>query len=344
MPLDADRRLARIARRQHGTFTRQQAVEAGVPPQTITWRARHGIYQRLQPTVYALNGVPDSRKARMLAALLAAGKEAVLSHLSAAFLHRLDDQPPPPRIHLLTLGRRLTGLLGVTVHRTQYLPAHHVTVVDGIPVTTAPRTLCDLPSMVEHPALRRAIADALRRGLATAGALQAALDELGPVRGARMLRAVLGELSTHEARAKSEMESIYLRLNRRAALPEPVVNHPVRDVYGRLRYLDVAYIEERLPVELDSRRFHGLVLDRRDDNKRQNALVLANWHRPLRFTYFDLSEEPDRVIYEVTLALDQARRAADGSSPPARRGGGGLSPPAADGSSPPPPRAPSGSR
>lgn len=186
-------------------------------------------------------------------------------------------------------------------------------MVDGIPVTSAARTLCDLASMVEYAPLRRAIADALRRGLATPGELQAGLDELGPVRGARMLRAVLTELSSQEGEVKSEMESIYLRLNRRAGLPEPVVDHPVRDVYGKLRYLDVAYLDERLPVELDSRKFHGLMLDRRDDNKRQNALVLADWHRPLRFTYFDLTEESDRVVYEVRLALQQARLAGAAS-------------------------------
>ncbi len=306
MPLDADRRLARITRRQFGAFTFRQAVDAGVAPPTISWRARHGTYRRLQPTVYALTGAPDSREARMLAAVLAAGEEAVLSHASAAFLHRLDNRPPPAEIHLLTCGRRLTGLGGVVVHRTHYLPAHHTTVLDGIPVTAAARTLCDLASMVEYAPLRRAIADALRRGLATTQDLQDTLEELGPVRGARMLRAVLAELSSQEGRVKSEMESLYLRLNRRAGLPEPVVGHPVRDVYGQLRYLDVAYLAERVPVELDSRKFHGLVLDRRDDNKRQNALVLANWHRPLRFTYFDLTEEPDRVVYEVRLALEQA--------------------------------------
>lgn len=83
------------------------------------------------------------------------------------------------------------------------------------------------------------------------------------------------------------------------------MNYPVHDIYGQSRKIDAAYVLQRVGVELDSRAFHGLGTNWRDDDRRQNAIVLVGW-RVLRFTWWDLVEEPARVVREVRAALEGA--------------------------------------
>lgn len=132
--------------------------------------------------------------------------------------------------------------------------------------------------------------------------LEQCLADLGRVRGATALRAILAELSPQEWRTSSELESVYLQVPRRGGLPTPVMNYPVRDLYGRRRKIDAAYVPERVGVELDGRTSHHLMTDRRDDDRRQNALMLVGW-QILRFTWWDLVHEPARVVREVRAAL-----------------------------------------
>lgn len=93
------------------------------------------------------------------------------------------------------------------------------------------------------------------------------------------------------------------------------MNHPVRDLRGRRRYLDAAYLPERLPVELDGQLFHGTALERHDDRWRDNALVLAGWRQPLRYSWWDLNNEPGRVVEEIKMGLRAARRDKDSHVP-----------------------------
>ncbi len=122
MSSDSDRRLALRARRKGGVFTRREAIEAGVAPSTLDDRVANGRYRRLQRGVYAVAGSPDTLQSRYLAAVLALGREAVLSHTSAAHHWALAGCAQADRIHVTTLGRRAEGLVGVTVHRTRCLP------------------------------------------------------------------------------------------------------------------------------------------------------------------------------------------------------------------------------
>lgn len=102
--------------------------------------------------------------------------------------------------------------------------------------------------------LRAVIADAVRRRVVSQAELRRCLEELGRIRGAVKLRDVLDELHPDEARTRSELEALYLRVTAKAGLPAPAVNHPVRDFYGRRRYLDIAYPDHGVAVELDGGR------------------------------------------------------------------------------------------
>ncbi len=313
-----DRALDVLTARQHGTFSVEQAVERGLDAATVYRRAESGRYRKLQPTVFAVAGAPDSRLARNMAAVLAVTTKhdpAVLSHTSAAHLWGLGISPHDV-IHVVSETHHPGGLDGVRPHRTKALPAHHRTERNGIPVTSPERTLCELASCVGYERLRRAVANAVRRDLVTASGLAGTMFELGRIRGKRNLRMILEELSPLERDAREGLESLFLRVMAWAGLPPSAMNHPTRDARGGRRLLDAVFLAEDYDlvqsvwIELDSEAFHSASLDVLDDRRREDLLVAAGWPRPLRYTWADLIERPDRVVDEVRTALQTRRVAA----------------------------------
>lgn len=320
MPAD-DHQLRSIARQRFGLFTRADAEAAGLADSTLYQRVAAGRYLRRQPGVFAFAAAPDSRPARYMAAVLAVATPddpAVLSHISAA------DQwgfgvGPDQVIHVVSETHHPGRLHGVKPHRTEALPDHHRTTRNGIPVTSPERTLCELASCVGYAALREAVANAMRRNLATAPGLAATMFELGRIRGKRKLRTILAELSPLERDAREGLESLFLRVMTAGGLPPSAMNHPTRDVEGKRRLLDAVYLPEDYHlvepvwIELDSETYHSAPLDVIDDRRREDLLVAAGWPRPERYTWTDVFERPDRVIEEIRTLL-QARRVAAGTA------------------------------
>lgn len=91
MQKNAEQQLARLARRQHGLVTGDQARAAGVSHESTRWRVRMGLWTRVVPGVFALAGTADTWRRRTMAALLAAGPGAVASHTTAAALYGLSQ-------------------------------------------------------------------------------------------------------------------------------------------------------------------------------------------------------------------------------------------------------------
>lgn len=301
--------LGRIAQRQLGLITRAQALACGLTGNQVDARLRAGKWRRLLPGVYAQSGVPDGWRLRALAAALWAGGDAVLARGSAARVHEL---PVPAaaldRLHLLVAQRRLAPQDGIVVHRTRRRIEEHMTIVGPFPVTTPTRTVCDLAGELSAPDLRAVVAAAVRAGATDALDLRTTLSRLGRVRGAARLRDSIDELSPLDAQCRSELETLYLRVARRGGVEPTAMNLPIRDDEGRRRYLDAAYLPERLPVELDGKQFHSNTLDVNDDVRRASSIVATGaWHPPLRFTWEDLTERPERVVQTVRAALVAAR-------------------------------------
>jgi hypothetical protein len=136
--------------------------------------------------------------------------------------------------------------------------------------------------------------------------MRAAADELPRARGRRTLLLILDELSPLTHATRSQLEVKFLSVVEPAGLRPTAMNHPVVDVDGTTRYLDAVYLPEMLPIELDSAEWHRLTTDQHDDRRRANAIVLSGWQSPLRYTWWDLVEHPDRVILEIRSALDQS--------------------------------------
>ncbi len=304
-PETPDLALAALCRQQHSVFTWKQARDCGVRHGTIASRLEAGRYRSMLPGVLAEAGAPDTWEARAMAAQLAVGGDAALARATAARVLGLDvpDTIEDDRMHLLVRSRTFEGLPDLAVHRTRRLPDDHVTTVGPLRTTTTTRTICDLAGQLGPVALRRTVADAVRRHASSARDLRCMAHDLGRVRGKRQLLSLVDELSPLDADCRSELETRFLHVMRDGGLPPTAMNHPVTDASGRRRLIDAVYLPQRLPIELDSRRSHGTLLDWHDDLRRENDIVLVGWRAFLRFSWADVTQRPGAVVDTVRRAL-----------------------------------------
>jgi very-short-patch-repair endonuclease len=291
-PCSATAPLVRLAETQYGVLTRRQLEALGVSPEAIKSRVRRGALRRLHAGVYALGHAALRDEGRWLAAVLACGEEAALSHTSAARLWRLSSVPADPAVHV-TIARGHREHRGIVVHRAPMTGAD-VTVQRAVPVTTPARTLVDLADVVPYETLR-AIADHGVR--LDAPAVRRAQARAPNRRGRGALARLLGDDGA-ELRTRSALERRLRRLARGAGLPAPLVNHRVE---GRER--DFTWPAERLVVEVDGHAFHAARGARESDHDRDAELVLAGW-RVLRLTYAQVFGDPAVVSARLARALD----------------------------------------
>ena len=278
--------MARLAEKQHGVFSRAQAMECGLSSDTIDRRVSSAAWERLYPGIYRLAGVRATWKQSLLAACLGWGTGAVISHRAAAALWELPGFSPGT-IELI-VPRKRERARGHVVHRPLALPRADVTVVDAIPVTTPGRTLVDLAGCVNADVLEEALDDALRRRLVSLACMRWQLRESGGRRGigvlAKMVCACDGGVP------ESSLETRLLRALRAAGLPKPAVQYRI----GRYR-VDFAYVDARVAIECDGYRYHSGRRAFDDDRARQNALTAMGW-RVLRVTWPQLRDRPEDVI------------------------------------------------
>jgi hypothetical protein len=303
----ADRALAALCRRQFGVFSIGQALDCGLPRIRVQRRVSEGRYERLSPGVLRVSGAPDSKDGRRMAALLHFGGEVVLARGTAADVHGLEHGLDDDGLHLLVEQRTFEPWTGATVHRSTKLTDADRTKIGPLRLTSVTWTLTDLAASLDADELRKVVSAGVRSGQTDARRLRELLDRRGRFRGRAALRQVLNELSPLEPASRSELESLFLRVTGRAGIPPTAMNHAVRDAEGERRLLDAAYLPERLPIELDSRQFHGTLLDWHDDLRRENVLKLVGWRDPLRFSYADLRDRPAEVVEILQQALSRSR-------------------------------------
>ena len=270
-----------MAGRQHGVVTRRQLLDRGWSSSAIDRALRDGRLHRLHRGVFALGHKALSREGKWMAAVLACGDGAVLSHRSAAHLHGLITRSPlladvtTPRP-----GRRLDG---VRRHRTRRLHDDDVTRKSGIPVTTVARTVVDLADVETRRTVERAAGQAeIAYGITPS-----------PINGRRGT----GRLNGAPDRSRSELERAFGKLCEDHELPRPEQNAKVQGIE-----VDFLWRAERLVVELDGWRYHRTRQAFERDRERDQALARSG-HRVLRFTHRQLTEEPGQVARTVRAAL-----------------------------------------
>lgn len=296
-------RTNELAHRQHGVFSRQQALELGYSLGQIDRRLATGQWTALLPGVYRLAGAPETGRQAAVAACLWAGRGAAVSHRAAAVLWDLDGVAAKGMEIVMTGDRRLRTTR-LTVHRTMELRRSDRTVRDGIPLTTPGRTLIDLAGVVDEETLEAAVECALRRRLVSERFLRHRLAELSG-KGRPGIAVLRNILDTRDERAlESRLEVKVWRLLVRSGLPKPVRQHPVQ-IDGRRYRLDFAWPSFRVAVEADGFATHGA--RRRAyhaDRWRTATLVSAGW-RIVPVTWKDATTRPNEWLAGLgrTLAL-----------------------------------------
>jgi hypothetical protein len=280
MSRTADQALASLTRAQHHVFSTEHARLCGFTDEQIKHRLRTGEWERAHLNAYRLAGAIDTWKGRLLAACWAGGFRAVASHRSAAALYGLAGGRQD--IAEITCPRwRRARHPGVEVHETKALDPIDITVVDGIPVASAERTLFDLGAVCGPLVVKKAFDKARKQGLVTFGSTELALRRLArrgrP--GSRILRAVLASRDPDQAPPESDMETMLLDVVERHGLPAPVPQFEIFDDVGRLvARVDAAYPERRIAIEYQSYQEHAAdpeAIVR--DSRRRKALKAVNW-------------------------------------------------------------------
>lgn len=299
-----DAAVARIAARQRGVVTRRQLRAAGLGPKAIAHRLQRGRLHPVHRGVYLVGHTAPPKLALETAALLAAGRHAVLSHRTAAHLWGLLPQPGP-RIHLSLVDRRSPRPSPtVIVHRPRTLSAREHSTLEGLPVTTPLRTIADLAGAATTSELERAVHEAEVRRLVTRRDLVDAVDRLSGRRGITTLRTVVSE-ARGRLITRSEAETRFLSLVDKARLPQPEAN-----VQLGAYEVDALWRDQRLVVEIDGFRYHSTRSAFERDRLRDAELQAAGL-RVMRVTWRQVTDEPEAVVARLAGALQAG--AAPGS-------------------------------
>jgi very-short-patch-repair endonuclease len=310
-----DEALADLADRQYGVVARRQLGALGMSETMVTARVRRGLLRRMHRGVYAVGHRRLRIEGRWVAAVLAAGPGAVLSHRDAAALHGLRHRHDG-RTDVTTTARGASSRARIRIHRTTVLAQEDVTVVDGIPVTSVARTLVDLAGVVQPHQLAKALNEAERIHQVDVTAIARALERTRQRRGSghAAMRAALASLAAKGVQlTRSELEDRFAALLDAHRLP-----HPLHNVLVHGFEVDAYWPAARLVVELDGHAFHHTRAAIQRDRDEDNELELAGY-RVLRFTHDDVARRPARTAGRVRRALARAGVAAP--QPPA----GGMS-------------------
>ena len=286
------------ARTTLGLFTTTVAKSCHVSRQLLAFHSRPGgRWARDLPEVYRLTSVPRSVQQRMLAALLWAGDNAVLSHRAVAEILDLDGvRAPKPELWVPSWQRHRD----VVVHKG-LVPPGDVTTTGPLRHTTLTRTLLDLGRILEDDPLELVVESVLRKLSRQPNKSQDKAEFEAALYSGRAgsvaLRRVLDRRPPGAPPTESELETRYLQLIRTADVPPPVRQHEVRTEDGIcLARLDVCWPEAELWVELDGRATHTQPRALLADRHRQNETVTRlHWH-PLHFTWDDVVEYPKKTV------------------------------------------------
>jgi very-short-patch-repair endonuclease len=206
------------------------------------------------------------------------------------------------------------------VHETFWLPETHVVTIDGLPVTSLARTVFDLAGMPRHPlAFRHEGARAVHvaritqllntcirdKGLTMTEVIRvlAALGRRGKP-GTSIMREIVADLGVDYEPTDSELEDLFLEVVRAFRLDEPDRQVRIGNAQRFIGRVDFRWLSKRVIVEVDGRQ-HRAPLDKRADRERDRALEAEGWH-VLRFTWWELVHEPEKVVARLLSAFMEA--------------------------------------
>jgi very-short-patch-repair endonuclease len=303
-----DRTIADLAARQHGVVARRQLGALGIGPGRIDGRVSRGQLHPLHRGVYAVGHPVLGEDGRMLAAVLAAGEGAVLSHRSAGRAWRIASATGGPTE--VSRPVHFRGRLGILAHGSA--PAvDEVEELDGIPITSVSRTLLDLAALAStkktgfgKQQLEQALNEAEVRGLTSRVPLPELLRRYPGRRGSALLRALLSAGAASRGITRSELERRFAAMLEDRGLPPPRLNATIA-VDGRFFEVDCMWLRQRVIVELDGRAAHGTARAFEADRERDRKLAGDGW-RVIRVTWAQLHDDAERVADDLLHVLRTA--------------------------------------
>jgi very-short-patch-repair endonuclease len=260
-----------------------------------------GRLHRIHRGVYAVGHRSITAKARWMAAVLAAGPDALLSHRQALSLWDLLAIPSGA-IHVTVPAHSgKPGPKGVRVHTTEHLTAADRTQIDNIPVTSLAWTLVDHAATAHPQRVRSVLEQVQRRELHVE--LDELLERFPNRKGTKAIRAALAQMRGPAPWTQSQLEDRFLALIRESGLPEPETNVLVE---GEL--VDALWRDQRLIVEVDGYEFHKSRAQFETDRRRDAKLQVAGY-RVLRVTQRRLQNDAGAVLAEILALLSEPRAA-----------------------------------
>jgi hypothetical protein len=299
-----DEVLARVQEQAHSQLSgvsTDQMQALGASHIWITRSTRKGIIVRDGPSVYRIAGAPRTFASQAMAGVLSTRGPALVSHVSAAYLHGLEGVLRPAKVEItVPRHRRPRRRAGVRVHESLAFDLAEPTARYGIPVTGVARTILDCAPVFEQPI--RLLDDALRRRIVTWDELwRCYLGHNVKGRNVAPFRRILLERDGNTppggefARRMADMLVA-------GGLPMPEFEYPVV-IDGHRYYLDLAWPDRMVAVECNDAGSHDTPRAFRRDPMKRNRCERIGW-RYLEFTWWDMVHESVEVLAQVAGYLD----------------------------------------
>ncbi|MFN8150469.1 MAG: type IV toxin-antitoxin system AbiEi family antitoxin domain-containing protein [Solirubrobacterales bacterium] len=261
-------RMAALAELQHGVVSRTQLIALGLPSTTIVRWVRVGHLHAVHRGVYSVGHTRLSREGLWMAAVLACGERATLSHIPAARFTHLDRARGRGPIHVTIPRSRRANPRGVKVHRPRRLADVDRMFRGQLPVTTQTRTIFDLAAILRPKDLRERFDQAEYLEDLDHERLRSLVTENPNHRGNGELRRLLDMPYVPLSRTRSKLERVVLRVCRDHELPLPEMDAPFLDYE-----LDFHWPDAHFVVEADGGQHTGEQRDK--DNARDIAVLRA---------------------------------------------------------------------
>jgi very-short-patch-repair endonuclease len=294
-----ERAIVDLADGQHGVVGRGQLLEMGLGGGAVDGRVERGGLHVVHRGVYAVGRRALDRKGRWMAAVLAGGPGAILSHRSAGELWGLLTYGSGP-VEITRSGGLRIRRPGIAAHESE-LAADEIAYGDGIPATSPFRTLFDLAAVLPARRLERALNEADVRQLLDRVSLPQLLERHPGRRGVATLRVLLEDRGP-DGIARNDFEEAFVALLDADGLPRPRLNAD-RALRGRFFDVDCLWQAQQLVVELDGRAVHATPSAFEKDRRRDRILLAEGW-RSTRVTWRQLKNEPSAVLSDLRPLLN----------------------------------------
>jgi hypothetical protein len=295
--------LGSIAESQFGLFSLEQARRVGVNKSTVDKRVARGALTRVQPNVFAFPGSTPTWQRDTAALVLSVPGLAAASHKTAAFIWGMSSIEPA-LTEIVTVRHRRIHRRNPQIHESKDLRPDHVVTIEGIPTTTAVRTVVDVGASASQRYVEHCLDTGLRLELFTLTEVLSFIKRVARSgrNGIGKIRPLVDERIAWDTASESALEDRFRQLIADWSLPAPTPQYCVRNGSTILCRADFAYPDQRILIELDGERYHMDRATFQNDRDKQNRAHVLGWV-VYRFTWRQVMDTPETVVATLASAL-----------------------------------------